>query len=139
MRLPDDLASVAFFREPVARLVSHYNHWKVAGYFKGSFRDFYQSEKYCNWQAKRFSIAEMEKLTCAGVTEHFSESLALINYRLGLELSPRHKNKTPWRAFQISAKSLDANVRNEILHLNQRDVELYDAVLRRFARDAAPL
>ena len=134
-RMQPGVTTVAFFREPVARVVSHYNHWHLKGHFTGEFRDFYQRENFRNWQSQRFSLEEMAGLSFACLTEEFGSSIAMLNAELGVALAPRHTNKTPWRPFQIRLNSLNDRTRREIAQLNAKDIELYDAVRQRFYRD----
>lgn len=135
--LPSGITSVAFFRDPAARLVSHYNHWRQQGHFEGSFKDFLDDEKFSNWQSKRFTIQEMENVSIVGLTERFDESVSLINARLDLKLKRLHTNKTRKHSHQVELTDLDAETRRMIDERNTEDAELYKAVCERFERDQA--
>lgn len=134
-RLPQGLTTVAFFREPIARVISHYNHWRQQGNFEGTFEEFFEQKRFCNWQAKRFSVAQMEALNFVGLTERFDESIAIINAGLGLSLKSRYTNKTPWRPSKIKRSKLAPETLARLELLNAADIELYAAVRRKFVAD----
>ncbi len=64
-----------------------------------------------------------EELTCFGLTEYFAASVALINDRLGLRLTPKETNVSSSR---IEVRDLDPELLQLIWNRNAFDRELYE-------------
>ena len=130
--LPADWITVAFFRDPVSRLVSHYNHWRRAGYIDEDFQSFYRNEKMQNWYAKRMSKEDVFNLSFVGITEKFNESIDIINSSLNITLSPISINKNKFSLKNINTNKLPQSILNDIKSINYLDYELYRIANNRF-------
>ncbi|MGR5322973.1 sulfotransferase family 2 domain-containing protein [Vibrio sp. DNB22_17_1] len=123
-----DVRNIAtFVREPIGQIVSHYNHFVTHNGFSGDFAKFYRSGQFCNVQARYLNGFPITLLGFTGLTEHYNDSLALINHGLELELAPLKQN--------IAAKThqnkegLPQAVSDELVKLNQQDIRLYQQAL----------
>ncbi|GHA39884.1 sulfotransferase family 2 domain-containing protein [Photobacterium aphoticum] len=118
---------ITFVREPIAQIVSHYNHYVTHHGYDGSFSKFYRAVPFRNVQARYINGFPVTLLGFTGLTEHYNDSLALINHGLELELAPLKQN--------IAAKThqeketLPQAVVDELAKLNQQDMRLYQQAL----------
>ncbi len=114
---------LTFVREPIGQIVSHYNHWVTHNDFTGDFSKFYRSAQFRNVQARYFNGFPLSLIGFAGITEHYSDSLTLINHGLGLKLVSLKHNI----GVQVHQKpnTLPQSVIDELVKLNQQDVRLY--------------
>jgi len=134
----DPAEMVTFVRDPVDRMISHYNFFNLMKKkISGSFEEFYRNPDYHNYQAKLLKDVEISRLGMIGLTERFDESIARINAAFGVALKPRHQNRTFWRPRRIRRANLDDAVLAEIRALNAEDTALYEEAVRRFATVAA--
>ncbi len=118
---------VTFVREPVAQVVSHFNHAVNLHGFTGSFADFYQRAPLINIQSKNLSALPLSLIGHVGVTERYDESLSLINHDLELGLKALQQNK------RIEAHrdttSLEEDEIQQLTALNSNDLDLYQQAL----------
>nr|WP_159063761.1 sulfotransferase family 2 domain-containing protein [Thaumasiovibrio occultus] len=118
---------VTFVREPIGQIVSHYNHFVSHNGFKGDFSKFYRSAQFCNLQATYLNGFPVTLLGFTGLTEHYNDSLALINHGLGLKLTPLTQNIAAQT--HQNKESLPQAVMDELTQLNQQDMCLYQQAL----------
>ncbi len=118
---------VTFVREPIAQVVSHFNHAVNLHGFTGSFADFYQRAPLINIQSKNLSALPLSLIGHVGVTERYDESLSLINHDLELGLEVLQQNK------RIKAHkdtmSLEGSESEQLSQLYSNDIDLYQQAL----------
>ncbi|CAE6905343.1 sulfotransferase family 2 domain-containing protein [Vibrio sp. B1FLJ16] len=118
---------ITFVREPIGQIVSHYNHFVNHNGFEGDFAKFYRAAQFRDVQARYLNGFPVTLLGFTGLTEHYNDSLSIINHGLGLELAPRKQN--------VGAKphqnkeALPQEVIDELVKLNPNDVRLYRQAL----------
>lgn len=134
-RLGPHAKTLASFREPIARVISNYNHWKQRGLIDCSFEEYYEDPLNCNYQSKRISLEDMNSLDFIAIAEDIPKSVALLNARLNATFKPRHNNKTPRAKSEIRVEELDEGTRDRLAKRNSRDTELYAAVRERFEKE----
>ncbi len=118
---------LTFLRDPIGQIVSHYNHFVTHNGFLGDFSKFYRSAQFRNVQYRYFNGFPLSLIGFTGITEHYNDSLTLINQGLGLELVSLKYNI----GAQTHQKSdtLPQTVIDELVKLNQQDVRLYQQAL----------
>lgn len=118
---------LTFVREPIGQIVSHYNHFVTHNGFSGDFSKFYRSVQFRNVQARYFNGFPLSLVGFAGVTEHYNDSLTLINDGLGLDMVSQKRN-IGTQAHQ-KTDTLQKSVIDELVKLNQEDLCLYQQAL----------
>lgn len=116
--------TLTFVREPLAQVISHYNHHvKYHGYTDG-FDRFIDKPLAKNIQSRVLKFMPLGLLGYIGLTEYYEESLALINSQFGLELSSKSKNVNKNKA--LSEVLLSDTQKAQFLKNNQKDITLYE-------------
>ncbi len=134
---------MAWFREPVERLASHYHYWKRRPDRKNptcrklieedlSIGAFAALPEMRDVQARFLGEVPPERLAFVGITERYDESMDLFRRAFYPDLPARSErvNVNPER--EGERYELDAATRTEIEQLNAADMALYEAALRRF-------
>ena len=116
---------VTFVREPIKRILSHYNHFVTYNDFKGDILSF--SKNHSNVQSRVLHAIPIELIGQIGITECYVESLALINQGLNSQyVALTHNVKT-----QSHVDELQLN--DELLHTlhqhNKDDIILYQKAI----------
>ncbi len=124
--------TVIFFRDPIQRMYSEYQHFVRHKNFKESFRDFYTKSSYINVFSKKLNGVPIEAVGLIGLTEKYSESLMLFNYRYDAELSELEENKG--KKHVSSSHDIDSVHVDEFSKLNAKDIELYNYAQALFAQ-----
>lgn len=143
-----DARYVAWFRDPVERLASHYHYWKRSPDLEHptcrrlidedlSLQAFAALPEMRDVQARLLGEVPVERLDFAGLTERYDDSLELFRRifapSLEVKTKPRHVNaEREGERYQI-----DPAVRSAIRELNRSDVQLYADAQARFAALAA--
>jgi len=122
---------IAFVRDPLVRMCSEYLHRLKNKSFTDSFSEFLQRPSYQNLQS-RFLKGVSEE-TFIGVTEHYAESLQLINRAAQWNLSTRKKNVGRRGGGKKMAANLSVHESDLFYKMNVDDVELYNFITQRFA------
>jgi len=122
--------TIAFFRDPVKRIVSNYLHDAKHNAYTGSFSEFYRLKRNRNIQAKLMREVPLESIGFIGLTEKFEESINLINQVYGIRLTHLSKNRGDYSNY--NELSLSSEQKQEIIELNQEDVELYQSAYKIF-------
>ncbi len=122
--------TLIILREPCQRLVSEYLHSTRHHGCTKEFTDFYREEYYINRQWDFAGGIALEEYGFIGITEHYLESIALINHCFGLNLQVlkvgMHRPTTE------SSYELDPEINEEIRSLYAKDFQLYEAGLEIF-------
>ena len=136
---------VTWLRDPVARLVSHYDYWQAA-YNPGAdstsalharvIEEGWTLEQFCLAPELRNIYTEFlwgfprERLDFVGITEHFAEDLRYFStIFLGNKLPVRHENRRSGSRQGNLVDVLSARVRQKIRDFHRADVGLYEAAL----------
>lgn len=120
-----DAPVVVFIREPIARVVSEYNHLCNLNGYKGSLRSFYSKEIYQDRQYKLLAGLSLEELAFVGITDEYDLSLSIFNDLFEANLQSQNINKGHYQNNNIS--DLSKEEVDEIAELNQKDIALYQA------------
>lgn len=118
---------ITFVREPIEQIVSHYNHYVTHHGYDGSFSSFYRAAPFRNVQARYLNGFPVTLLGFTGLTEHYNDSLVLINNGLDLKLTPLKQNMAA-KTHQ-KKEGLHQAVSDELVKLNQQDICLYQQAL----------
>jgi hypothetical protein len=147
-RLPGESSAVTFLRHPVDQTISmHYEARKRPDiYPHGDLRLLLSSTEgepyFGNAQVRHLAsrdgrpvrgvVAETHlalakdvianELSCFGLTEYFSSSIAMLNARLGIDLTVREENVSS----RALARDLDPELLSAIWDANALDRELYE-------------
>jgi hypothetical protein len=126
---------VAFVREPVARLVSEWQHLKRNYGFTGSLLDFGGKQRSRDAQTRVLRGAPLREMGFLGITERYAESLDAFSRKFGFELRELKRNARPVHepAPELSASELD-----QLREWNERDLRLYQRAIESFERHSAP-
>lgn len=115
--------TVTFVREPLEQVLSHYNHYVKHHGFIGDLAAFLDKPYANNLQNKLLDFMPLNLIGCLGITEHYDDSLALINAQFNLTL-PRIRvnvNKTK----KYTAELLNEDVKLKFVNNNKRDIDMY--------------
>lgn len=118
--LPD---TVTFVREPVSRVVSHFRHMMRDEGFEGDLLKFIRMPLHRNVQSRVLCQLDPALLGIVGITEHYQDSVDIINSRWNWRLNQRQDNISDKMSdFKVS---LSAEEEAEIKELNTSDIALY--------------
>lgn len=118
--------TLTFFREPLERCFSEYQHFQREHGFRGTFREFYA--KRTNRQSRSLDGLPIQALGFVGITERYRDSLRLLNALEGWKLTYRKTNRAGWLAPGVA--SVSAEDREHFSRLNARDLACYEAAVR---------
>lgn len=122
-----DIANAAVFvRDPVERIVSHYNYAMHKGHFQGTFEAFIEDPMYQNMQSSLLFNIDINKIGFVGLTEEYPLSLKLFNKTFNVSFKEYKKNKMPFFRKRTKKQKLDTLVLAKIKSLNKEDFELYE-------------
>ena len=138
-----DARYMAWFREPVERLASHYYYWKRKPDRKNptcqrlieedlSLEAFAALPEMRDVQARFLGEVPPERLAFVGITERYDESIDLFRQAFypALPATAERTNANPERG--RDGYDLEPSVRATIEALNSADVALYEAATDRF-------
>ena len=146
---------VTWLREPVARLVSHYQYW-LRAYDPGSalVSPLHRQVVEEGWSLERFCLAPqlrnvyteflwgfpIERLDFIGITEFFADDLRYFSHEiLGNKVCPQTLNRRPSGAGALLQAQLEGLDRPAIERFHAADVALYRRALeRRAGRPGTP-
>ena len=128
--LYDTFNVVTFVREPVAQILSHYNHYKNLHGYEKDLRDFVKEVRFRDIQTKNLHQKDLAFYGFIGITEEYNTSIDLFNSIYGTKLEYKHinvKNEDSLHTEDIDKKTIDL-----IRRLNAKDIALYDTVCQQF-------
>jgi len=114
-----------FLRNPIERLVSHYNYAIKKKHFSGSFETFIETPQYQNLYSAILQKTPLDKIRFIGLTEEYMESIKLFNHTFNVALKIHHINKASLFP-KIKSSLLSQDLQDKITDLNQQDFILYD-------------
>lgn len=118
--------TVVFFRDPLQRMYSEYQHLVRQRKYSGSFRSFFSRSVYVNIFCRKMEGVPVEAVGLIGLTEAYEESLDMFNRTYGADLRVLKKNKgrsSLDQAHEISQEDVD-----EFSSLNEKDIAFYENV-----------
>ncbi len=118
---------ITFMRDPIEQIVSHYNHYVTYHNFKHDFESFYRKTQFINFQGRCLGNFPLSLIGYVGITEAYSDSLAIINQGLKTHIGLLKQNMC--KQAHKESRLLPAEVITELLSLNQQDVQLYQKAL----------
>jgi len=122
--------TVVFFREPVQRLYSEYQHFVRNKGYEGTFREYFSRPAKVNAQQKLMDGVPLQALGFIGLTEEYERSLEMLNHKYGTQLKPLVENvgrQSLDEAHQPSGEDIQL-----ALELNHKDVQLYKNAVHLF-------
>lgn len=128
---------VTFLRDPVARVVAEYHHFRRHNGFEGALLEFASQARNRNLQCSILRGVPLEDAEFVGITEHYEESLARLRERLGWDLEPIVTNVNPERTEIVAGDyPLSKDEASALREWNKNDLELFDAAVRMFRKSA---
>jgi len=112
---------VTFVRDPVERVISHYNHSVSYQGFKGDLSSFLKGPQASNFQRKNLNPMPLGLIGYIGLTDCYDESIALINGYYELNLDAKNTNVNKSKA--IEQEAISADLKKQLLEQNKQDVE----------------
>ena len=135
------LTFVTWMREPVARLLSHYDYWQES-YDEKTAASHHRQVMEEGWTLERFCLSEkfrniytqylwcfpLERFAFIGITEHYDEDMREFSERfLTSDISPQHLNATK---YGLSRHSVDEAFLDEVRAFHAADMRLYQRALQ---------
>ena len=114
---------ITFVREPLARVFSQYLHFKRHHGFEGTFHEFFSEPARQNAQAKMLLGVPPQALGFVGITEHYRQSLRMINSLYGWRLGRKHANRSGF--FAPGPNGVAEEEQALFYEVNNDDVALY--------------
>lgn len=126
---------VTFVREPLARLISHYNFSLSRGWTDPAvtFEEFAMQRHLRNLQSRSLPMKRFEEIGFIGLTERYEESLAVFNEKTGANFKFLKKNKTKKTPAAIVRSDIASETVQKIKDHHATDFALYDLVCKNFA------
>jgi hypothetical protein len=123
---------ITFLREPVARVVSEYHHFRRTKGLRDSLLEFASREMRRNLQSRMLQGAELEAMAFVGITEEYEQSLHRLCDRLNwpvpaLVLNVNPNQETPGTGYALSDAETD-----RLRAWNAMDLDLYQKARRLF-------
>ena len=122
--------TVVFFREPVQRLYSEFQHFVRNKGYEGTFRDFISLPGRNNAHLRQMENVPLQALGFVGLTEEYDASLEMLNHKYGTGLKPLIEN-TGRTSLKQSHQPSQEDVQLA-LEVNKKDVQLYNLAVQQF-------
>ena len=116
--------SVAFVRSPLGQFISHCNHSISKHAFEGDLESFLSKRGTSNLQSRLLSYLPLGLIGHVAITEHYDDSLKIINSHFGINLKTENANVNNAKKFEEN--NIEHELASKILEKNQRDVNLYN-------------
>ncbi len=128
--LYDTLNVVSFVRDPVAQVISHYNHYKNHHDYKKDLTDFIKEPRFRNLQSRNLSAKPLAIYGFLGLTEEYNASIDLFNAMYNTKLRYLHTNLKSESSLNL--EDINTKIINQIKQLNAKDIEFYNSVKQQF-------
>ena len=116
-----------FIRNPIDQVLSHYNHHAYHNNYNDSLEDFVIDKRFRNVQSRYLAGLPIRQIGFVGITEQYTQSLAMINQIYNLNLTQLSRNKSMGTKPILTQKVL------ELIKLNnESDLKLYETTLQLF-------
>jgi hypothetical protein len=148
--LPSHIKRIAWMRNPIDRLISHYFYWKHLPISKQSgnlhryvienqvsLLDFAKIPAMINHISQWYINIDLSEFYFVGIHEFFEEDWTQLSCSLGFpNLQVNHQNSNRSAEYRSFKKSMEyRNILLELIDLNSEDMQLYQLALKkRYAR-----
>ena len=112
---------IAFVRDPVDQVISHFNHYVTYHGFKGDIEQFLKRPAASNFQRKNLNPMPLGLIGYVGLTDCYDESIDLINGYYGFDLDVKNINVNGKKTIEKEAVSVA--LRMQISEQNKQDVD----------------
>ncbi|WP_160063865.1 sulfotransferase family 2 domain-containing protein [Psychromonas sp. L1A2] len=112
---------VTFLRDPVERVISHYNHSVSYQGFKGDLSSFLKQPHSSNFQKKILNTLPLGLIGYIGLTDCYDESISLINGYYGLDLDAKNTNVNKKKT--IEKETVSEELKKQVSQQNKQDIE----------------
>ena len=119
--------TITFVREPLQQVLSHYNHYVRYHGFTGDFSAFLDKPYAKNLQSHYLKFMPIGLIGCLGITEHYDQSLALINQQFDLNLLSQKVNINDSKHF--TNDTLTSELNDKFVKNNLQDITMYKEAL----------
>jgi hypothetical protein len=116
--------TVAFVRAPLGQFISHCNHSIEKHQFEGDLEGFLSKRGTSNLQSRLLSYLPLGLIGHVAITEHYDDSLKIINSHFDINLKTENANVNNTKKFDEN--NIEHELASKILEKNQRDVNLYN-------------
>ena len=116
--------TIAFFRDPVQQVISHYRHAVRNQGFEDGLLAFARLESSRNIQSRLMAGVDPALLGIVGLTEQYRETLAIVNHCWSWDL--RHVKKNVGGRLRLRLLEINARTRERLERLNESDRALYE-------------
>jgi hypothetical protein len=123
--------TAALIRNPVAQVISHFQHMAKHYGYEGTLIDFARQPQYRNVQSQYIGMLDPALIGLVGLTEDYRSFLKILNKQWGWRLPHRRRNVGNWLG--MGRIRLSQEEHNEIERLNAVDKRLYRRVTQVFA------
>lgn len=126
---------VTFLRDPIARVVSEHHHALRHHGFRGTLLEFAEKQRNQSLQTAMLLGVDLDQAAFVGITERYTESLRLLEHRLGWKVPELVENVNPRQTRLAGAYEITPEELSTLRKWNKADLALYQRALERF--DAA--
>jgi len=112
---------IAFVRDPVEQVISHFNHYVAHHGFKGDIEQFLKRPFTSNFQRKNLNPMPLGLIGYIGLTDCYDESIALINGYYDLDLDVKNANVNKKK--RIEKEAVSVALKKQISEQNKQDIE----------------
>ncbi|WP_409438917.1 glycosyltransferase [Psychromonas sp. GE-S-Ul-11] len=112
---------IAFVRDPVEQVISHFNHYVTYHGFKGDIEQFLKRPAASNFQRKNLNPMPLGLIGYIGLTDCYDESIDLINGYYNLNLAVKNANVNGKKT--IEKEAISVALRKKISEQNKQDIE----------------
>lgn len=124
---------VTILRNPVDRMVSHYKHQVRHKNCLDNFEDFIKLKSNINRMSKLISLQELYAIGIVGLTEHYEDTLKLVNESWTVNIRESELNVAPLKVDNVLHDNVDFSAfEDKIKLLNKNDMNLYESAIRIF-------
>ncbi|ROQ20060.1 sulfotransferase family protein [Marinimicrobium koreense] len=127
--------TVVFFRDPLQRMYSEYQHLVRHKKIGGTFRDFFSRSVYVNVFSRKLENVPVEAVGLLGLTEAYGESLSVFNRTFDSDLRELEENKG--RKALDQTHQINQDDIEYFLELNDKDIAFYSHVRSLFEQRLA--
>ena len=111
---------IAFVRDPIQQVISHYNHYVAYHGFEGDINQFFKKGITKNFQRRNLAPLPMGLIGYIGLTDKYDESIQVINNYYGLSLRAKTANVNTHKT--ITDDSVSEELKAKIIKLNPQDI-----------------
>jgi hypothetical protein len=113
---------MTIMRDPIAQVISHYNHHVRWLNYEGSVVDYIKSAAFKNMQSRILSPLPVSLIGFIGITEDYNNSIDIFNRMHGYQLKTLQSNVNTVKEIEIASDDVTALIHKH----NTADIKLYD-------------